>query len=232
MKPYTKIISAGVLLPVILFSGLSLAHGQSAEPQMVVTWKAYGSYVPPTYTDKALPNQESRLTASLMLLVNGKPVDLSRETVYWYLNNTLISSGVGNQSIIFSPFGKAPSYMDLEAELPSYNGATLTHDIQIPLVTPKAVIESPHPSGQSSENPIILQGIPYFFYVSDPGELSYAWSVNGQSPTTAENPQTLQVSLDPSTPSGSSLNVGLTITNPNDRTSAEDSTTVIYIKQL
>ncbi len=232
MKLYAKIVSVGAFLAVTLLSGAFLARAQSTEPQMVITWKAYGSYVPPTYADKALPNQESRLTASLMLLSNGKPVDLSYQTIYWYLNNTLISSGIGDQSIIFSPFGKAPAFLNLEAELPSYNGATLTHSIQIPLVNPKAVIEAPHPSGQSSENPVVLQGTPYFFYVSDPGELSYTWSVNGQNPSAAENPQTLQISLDPSTPSGSSLNIGLTIANPNDRTSAQDSTTVIYIKQL
>lgn len=225
-------ISITILLATLAaISFSSRTHAQSAEPQMVVTWKAYGSYIPARYTDKALPNQESQMTASLELLVNGRPVDLSYQTIYWYLNDTLISSGVGNQSVIFSPFGTAPSFLTLEAELPSYDGTTLVHDVQIPLVQPKAVIEAPHPSGQSSANPITLQGVPYFFYVSDPGELSYSWSVNDQTPAVAENPQMLQISLDSSTPSGSSLNIGLTITNSSDQTSAEDSTAIIYMKQ-
>lgn len=231
-------IAAKIFL--VVFSALALsalssgtsAHAQSITPQMVVTWQAYGSYIPPQYNDKALPNQKSRLTASVELLLDGKPVNLSGQTIYWYLNDTLIDTGVGDQYIVFSPFGTAPAFLTLEAELPSYNGALLTHQVQIPLVNPKAVIEAPHPSGQFSGNPTVLQGTPYFFYTSDPGSLSYAWSVNGQTSASAENPQTLQIDFDPSTPSGSSFAVSLTITNPNDSTNGNDSTNIVYVKQL
>jgi len=207
-------------------------NAQSAAPQMVVTWQAYGSYVPPEYGGKALPNQESELTASLEILLNGKLVDLSKQTIYWYLNNTLIGGGAGKQYIVFSPFGTAPAFLALKVELPSYNGNLLLHQIQIPLVNPKAVIDTPHPTGRFSGNPITLQGTPYFFYTSDPGTLSYAWSVNSQTSASAENPQTLQINLDPATPSGSSLGVSLTITDPNNSMSGNDSTNVIYVKQL
>jgi len=227
-------IFLSVLMVATFFVGLSgKTDAQSAgSPQMVVTWQAYGSYVPAKYADKALPNQSSRLTATLELIVNGKPVDLSGQTVYWYLNDNLTSSGAGKQYVVFSPFGTAPSFLTLEAELPSYNGNILTHDVQIPLVDPKAVIEAPHPSGQFSTNPITLQGIPYFFFTSDPGTLSYAWSVNGQTATAAENPQTLQINLGPTTPSGSSLLVALTINNSNNSMTGNDSTNVVYLKQL
>ena len=201
-------------------------------PQMVVTWQAYGSYVPPNYGGKALPNQESRITASLELLLNGKSVDLSGQTIYWYLNNTLIDSGVGDQYIVFSPFGTAPSLLALEAELPSYNGNLLTRQVQIPLVGPKAVIEAPHPQAQLSGNPIVVAGTPYFFYVSDPGALSYAWLVDGQTSASAENPQTLQINLDPTIQSGSSLNISLTITDPASLVNGNDSTNVTYVRQL
>ena len=63
------------ILPVIIFTAFifkTAVYAQSAAPQMVVTWQAYGSYVPPKYGDKALPNQESRLTATLELISNGK----------------------------------------------------------------------------------------------------------------------------------------------------------------
>ena len=222
-------ILAAAILTAAFFSG---ASAQSSAPQMVVTWRAYGSYVPPQYEDKALPNQESELTASLELLVNGKSVDLSRQTVYWYLNNTPIGSSAGEQYIVFPPFGTAPAFLTLKAELPNYNGNQLIHEIQIPLVSPKAVIASPHPTGQSSENPVILQGVPYFFYTSDPRTLSYTWSVNGQTSASAENPQTLQVNLDPATPSGTTLDISLSIKNPNDSMSSDDSTNVVYLKQL
>ena len=105
-----------VLLPVIIFAvvfGGTIAHAQSATPQMVVTWQAYGSYVPPAYGGKALPNQESRLTASLELLSNGKLVDLSGQTIYWYLDDTLIDSGVGHQYIVFSPLAQRRHFLRL-----------------------------------------------------------------------------------------------------------------------
>ena len=199
---------------------------------MVVTWQAYGSYIPPQYADKALPNQESKLTASLTLLVNGKLVDLSGQTIYWYLNDVLIASGIGKQYIVFSPFGTAPAYLTLKAELPSYNGNILIHEVQIPLISPKAIIEAPHPTGQFSGNPITLEATPYFFYTGNPGTLSYTWSVNGQTSAAAEDPQTLQLNIDPATPSGSSFDVLLTIIDPNSSMTGDDSTNVVYVKQL
>jgi len=221
-----------ILAIAVFAAAFSKTNAQSATPQMVVTWQAYGSYIPPKYSDKALPNQESELTASLELLSNGKPVDLSKQTIYWYLNDTLIGTGTGNQYVIFSAVGTPPAFLTLKAELPSYNGSLLIHEVNIPLVSPKAVVEAPHPSGQLSGNPITLQGTPYFFYVSDPGMLSYTWSVNNETSASTENPQTLNIDLDPSTPSGSSLGVSLIITDPNNSMSANDSTNVIYVKQL
>lgn len=208
------------------------ARAQSATPQMVITWQAYGSYIPAKYLDKALPNQESKLAASLEIISNGRPVDLSGQAIYWYLNDTLIGNGIGKQYIVFSPFGTAPAFLVLKAELPNYNGTSLIHQVQIPLVGPKTVIEAPHPTGQSSGNPIMLQGTPYFFYASDPSSLSYVWSVNGRIATTTEDPETLQMNLDPGTPSGISLNVSLVITNQSGTMSSNDSTNITYIKQL
>ncbi len=232
MKVRVKILLSVLAVALLAVTFSLKTNAQSATPQMIVTWQAYGSYVPPEYRGKALPNQESTLTASLELLSNGKSVDLSSQTIYWYLDNTLIGGGVGKQYIVFPPFGAAPAFLILKTELSSYNGGLLSHQVQIPLVDPKAVIEAPHPAGQFSENPITVGGTPYFFYVSDPGALSYAWSVNGQTSAAAENPQTLQINLDPSMPSGSSFNVSLAITNPNDSMSGNDSTNVIYVKQL
>jgi hypothetical protein len=232
MSVRAKICSLILAATVFTVVPLLRTVAQSSEPQMVITWRAYGSYIPPKYQDKALPNQESELTASLELLVNGKPVDLSRQTIYWYLNNTPIGNTLGEQYIVFSPFGTPPAFLTLKVELPNYNGNLLTHEIQIPLVSPKAVIESPHPTGQSSENPITLQGTPYFFYTSDPGTLSYVWSVNGQTSAASGNPQILQINLDPATPSGSSLDVSLSVNNPNDSMSSNDSTNIVYLKQL
>jgi len=229
----TKLLLSVLTMAILPELFLLNARAQSTPPQVVVTWQAYGSYIPPGYIGKALPNQRSEIVASLEVLSNGKPVDLSGQTIYWYQNETLIGGGTGKQRIIFYPFGSAPAFLTLEVQLPGYNNESLLiHDVQIPLISPKAVIEAPHPSGQLSGDPIVLQGTPYFFYTSNAGMLSYSWSVNGETSAAAENPETLQINLDPSTPSGSSLAVSLTITDTQNSMASNDSTNIVYVKQL
>ncbi len=225
-----KIITViGLLGVIVLFQ---TTHAQTAaQPQFWITWTAHESYVPPGYVGKALPNQASRITASLALIsASGQQLNLNNQTIYWYLNDTLIGGGTGVQTISFTPFGGAPNFMTLKVELLSYNGNLLLHSIQIPLIQPKAVIEAQHVNGQFSTNLLTLVGTPYYFNVSDPSALSYQWSVNGQAPATAENPQILQINLDSGTPSGLSFAVALTITNPADSMSAADSTNLTYVK--
>jgi hypothetical protein len=120
--------------------------------------------------------------------------------------------------------------MTLKVELPNYNGNLLLHAIQIPLMQPKAVIEAQHVNGQFSANPLTLAGTPYYFNIASPSALSYQWSVNGQSPATAENPQTLQISIDAAAPSGSAFAVSLNIANPANSMSAADSANLTYVK--
>lgn len=230
-KSITTIIGFVAFLSAVTASQNTLA--QQSQPQFMMTWTAHGSYVPPGYPGKALPNQESRITASLALVsAGGQQLNLANKTIYWYLNDTLIGGGAGVQNISFMPFGGAPNFMTLKVELPNYNGSLLLHAIQIPLMQPKAVIETQHVNGQFSANPLTLVGTPYYFNATDPSSLSYQWSVNGQSPATAENPQTLQVNLDPGTQSGSAFAISLNITNPNDSISAADSTNLTYVGQV
>jgi hypothetical protein len=209
------------------------ARAQTADqPQMLITWAAQGSYVPPEYPDKALPNTTSKITASLELVSGGGVVNLSDQTIYWYENDTKIGGGQGVGSILFSPFGGAPSFVFLKAEIPSYNGNVLMHVVQIPIVQPKAVIETNHPESRFRTNPLNLRGTPYFFNVSDPSSLSYVWSVNGMSPTAAIDPQVLELSVSPGTPSGSTFAATLSVADPKMQMGATDSTNLTYAPQL
>ena len=218
---------------VTFFSLVSGASAQSVgQSQLFITWQAHGSYVPPGYPGKALPNQLSQITASLALISGGKTISLADQTIYWYMNDTLISNTQGAQSISFSPFGGAPNFITLEAELPNYNGGLLIHTVQIPIIQPRAVIEIQHPEAQFSNHSITLQATPYFFNVPSPSSLSFAWSVNGTSPATAENPETLQLSISPETQPGASFAVSLKITSALDGMVADDSTNLVYAKQL
>ena len=73
------------------------AQGEPA-PEFLMTWRA-DSYVPAYYTGKALPAPGSNIIASFELIQNGAPLDISNETVYWYMNRKPIREGLGLKTI-------------------------------------------------------------------------------------------------------------------------------------
>ena len=228
LKKYALMLA---LVGIAIFASFhTTAHAQTpAQPQLLITWQAGESYVPPGYHDKALPNTTSRITASAALISAQGSLDLSNQTIYWYQNDTLIGNG---PTVTFEPFGGAPNFITLKAQIPSYNGNILVNAIQIPVVQPKAVIEANHPTAQFNNSSLALQGTPYFFNVADASSLAYAWSVNGASPSAAIDPQTLDLSVNPNTAAGSSFATTLSITDPQRRMSASDEVNLAYLKQL
>ncbi len=198
----------------------NIAHAQSASPQFIITWKVARSYVPSSYPDKVMPTYGSVITASVVLLSQGKPVNLNGQTIYWYLNNILIGGGPGVQAVSFLPLDEPPTINTLEVDIPNYNGQYLIHTVPIQTTQPVAVVNAPYAGGEASANPITVTALPYFFNTASPANLSYSWSVNGQAGTSAENPQTAEITLPAGTPSGTALNVTLTVKNPQDSTAA------------
>jgi hypothetical protein len=225
------LISGGTLLLVT-----PAAHAQttaSASPTFLITWKTTGSYIPSFYIGKGLPTYGSKITASLELISpQGKILDLSQQTIYWYVDDTLVGGGAGAQQATFPPIGDAPNTANLRVTIPNYNGVYLVHAINIPMVLPEAVIYAPYPNGQFTQNPLTVQAIPYFFNIADPSGLSYTWSVNGQAGSNAENPETAQITLPQGTQSGTGVSASLSVENPNDSTVATASASLTYESQL
>jgi len=224
----TTLTGLGIVAGLLVSLGAS--HAFAATPQVLITWKTSGSYVPPGYLGKALPTYNSEITASLEIISNGKLVDLSGQTIYWYLNNTdtLIGGGVGAQSITFPPLGTPPNVTTLEVELPYYPGGFLIHTVSIPMVQPQTVINAPYPNGRFSSNPVTVSALPYFFNIASPSDLSYAWSVNGQAGSNTENPNIAQITLPQGTAAGTSFGISLTVDNHNDSTQATASKNLTY----
>ena len=85
----------------LLAGGASFVHAQSANngPQFLITWRATNSEVPSFYTGKIMPSYDSQIIAELALVSNGKVQDLSDQTIYWYLNDTLVGSGPTVESL-------------------------------------------------------------------------------------------------------------------------------------
>jgi hypothetical protein len=227
------LVLAGSLSLGFFLAATPLAYAQTASnPQFFVTWKAVGSYIPPSYIGKALPSYGSRITASVELVSQEKLLDLQNETIYWYLNDVLIGGGVGIQSVTFPPFGGPPNALALKVELPNYAGGYLTHTVDIPYVNPQVVLYAPFPNAQFSSNPITVEAVPYFFNVSSTGNLSYTWAVNGQTGGGAENPEEAQITLPAGTPSGTSIAVSVTVENPIGSTAATADENLVYENQL
>jgi hypothetical protein len=228
-----RLIIAGFLFLGFFLVATPLTHAQTTtNPKFLVTWKAAGSYVPPSYIGKALPSYASKITASLELVSQGKILNLQAETIYWYLDGVLIGGGEGIQNISFPSVGTPPDILNLKVELPNYASGYLTHSINIPLVKPLAVLYTPFPSSKFSTNPLTVQVIPYFFNVSSPSSLSYTWAVNGQKGGGAENPESAQVTLPSGTPSGTNIDVSVTVENPTGSTVATADENLVYESRL
>jgi hypothetical protein len=238
MPSRTLFKKAVPLVIIIAAFGITLSirpvHAQTAGgPQFLITWKTTGSYIPSFYKGKALPTYGSKITADVELVSpTGKVLDLSGQTIYWYLDDNLVGGGTGVQQVTFSPVGEAPSISDLRVTLPSYNGNYLVQSVQIPMVLPEAVLYAPYPNGQFSQNPLAVKAIPFFFNTPSASALSYTWGVNGQSGSNTENPQDAQITLPTGTQSGTALNVTLSIQNANDSTVGTANETLTYQSQL
>jgi hypothetical protein len=230
----SALVAGAIAVSSIFLFSFKPANAQSASsPQFFLTWSTSGSYIPSSYQGKALPTYGSKITAEFDLVSpQGKPLDLSQQTIYWYLNDNLVGGGVGVQKVTFSPVGEAPSNQDLRVTIPSYNGNYLVHEVRIPMVLPVAVILAPYPNGQFSQNPLTLSAIPYFFNAPNASALSYAWSVNGQTASGAENPQSAVVTLPAGTPSGTPVDLSLSIENSNDSTIGTASENLTYESKL
>jgi len=228
----------GIWFGFFLFSAIFLlsiagAHAQTASsPQFLVTWKASNSYIPSFYQGKALPIPGSKITASLELVSNGKLVDLSSQNIYWYEDEVLVGGGAGVQQVTFSPFGTPPSSLILGVQLPQYSGGYLSRTINIPFVNPVAIIDAPYPNREFSTNLLAVQAIPFFFYATSSDDLSYSWSVNGQTGANAENPQIAEVTLPSGTPGGTNIDVSLSIGTPSGSTVATADQNLTFQNKL
>lgn len=204
-----------------LFINVSFVSAQTAAPQFLVTWNAQ-SYVPPNYQGKTFPTNGSPVIVSFELVSQGKAIDLSGQTINWYLDGDFFSGGIGIQSINFNAVAPAGTEHSVNIQLPDYQGEFLTKTINIPVLQSQAVIEAPFPGKIFSASNLQLIARPYFFNIGDPSTLIFSWEVNGANPTNADQPDTLNLNLKPNLPSDFFLNIDLSIKNPNDENEQAD----------
>lgn len=216
----------GIVMFVLVLLVPSSFAQVTPEPQFLVTWKAQ-SYTPASYEGKALPTSGSLVTVSFELIDKGKIIDLSKQTVYWYIDDLLLRSGQGIQRAAFNITLPTSGSQEITIQLPDYNGQVLNKIIKIPVVRPKAVIQAPYPDFLFSSLAVQLKALPFFFNIQKTTDLLFGWNVNGDTPSNAESPDTLLINLRSLPSSDFGLNIGLNVQNSNNSFESADSSLIL-----
>lgn len=207
-----KSLSLLVGIAALTVLTVGIAAKAQTEPFILITFKGL-DYAPSNYQGKVLPIQNSPAVASVALIQNGKFIDVSNMQINWLIDNQPYRSGIGLSTIIFQEpdLSNRFSSTNIEVEFPNYPGGFILNSISFTPGSPQAIIENPYPNNQFSGQNVSLKLIPYFFNIRNIQDLNISWSINGQSPTNLDNPEILDVRLPSSPPSGSALNVSLSV---------------------
>ncbi|RJQ28726.1 hypothetical protein C4571_03070 [Candidatus Parcubacteria bacterium] len=203
-------MATAVLALTLVFS---LGFAQEA-PLLLISWRAL-TYVPPGFSGKALPIENSVVEAAVELVDRGSPINTAGYPIYWYLNGKYLEGGRGLRSVKF-PVPRFGDRFDLRAEISGYKGASPTKTVRVPVVRPEAVISTPLSGNNFSSLSTEFRALPYFFNVTKLSDLVFRWRVNDEAVASTENPDGLTVNLDPTTPPGFKTRIELSIQNPRN----------------
>ncbi len=185
------IVRGGLVALALIFFAQPVA-GQSSI-QAFVTWKA-DSFVPADAAIKAIPTKGSQISAGVEALEAGRPIDLSKTEIRWYVNDRFLKSGIGMATITF-PAEQLASRYDLRAVLKQVRGADISKTVQIPMTSPIVVIDGPY-AYKIAPAELRLTARPYFFGVKTIDNFLVTWKVNGGTlPVVSDNPLVANLSL-------------------------------------
>lgn len=205
------------LFAALISPGYSLGQ-TTQQPQILLTWQAL-SYAPANYQGKVLPGPGSIITASVEIIDQGKIADLSKNIIYWYLDGSLVGSGVGKKTVNVRAPNRALQETEIMVQIPGYKRGLLFKRIALLVASPLAVIEAPYAGRSFGSRSIAVKGVPYFFNVTDLSTLVFSWTVNGEpapQATSTEGKTELVININPDARIGSTLNIGLTIQDPKE----------------
>lgn len=175
-----KVLALTIFILFALF-GAPFVRAQENAPQIIISWKANGSYAPPFFQGKILPTKNSSVSARLLVLENGQIANLAQTEVRWFLNNRLIGSSLGLTEIelFFSQLsGRSNS---LSVTLRQYRGQDFNKSITLPIHPPKILIDESDLISIENKSAVRLRAYPFFFSVLDPTEILFKWRINRES---------------------------------------------------
>ncbi len=212
---------------LLLFLAANITHGEE-EPHLVITWQAK-SYAPLGYEGKILPTEKSLVNASVALIERGAPVNISNETVYWYLNEKFLAGGQGIRSVQFRTPELGGGSIKLRVHLPGYKGKLIINTIEIPVTFPQLAIDAPF-FNKTVGTKFTVRARPFFFNVERVSQLKYSWRVNGAPPKSSENPESLDVSVNADAPPGSQIEIRSVVSNPKADLESAAKSIILYFR--
>jgi hypothetical protein len=231
-KMYSKFLKT-IIIFVLFLSIKNIAFMQTSSNEIIISWEAQ-NFVPNEFNGKKLATPGSNILIGFEFIKNNQIVDLSKNKVYWYINNELINNTVGIKQIkIIAPNQRGGS-IDVRVELPEYN---VLKTIEIPIVNPKIVINAPFPKKEVYEKNFEVNLLPYFFnlpqnYLEEDTTMFFGvnWQINDKPAVPAkEDPFKLKISVE--SDKEININIKASIQNLlNTLESADKEVNLVFIK--
>ncbi len=147
----------------------------TTEPTATITWQA-NTYAPTWYAGKALPTKGSKINLALMLIDGGKVIDISSKKISWFVNDNLISSGVGATTATFLTDTAIDKNYSVRALIQGYNLKNVEGAVGIRTTNPKISLRQ-----AKNDTTYIFEAIPFFFNAQILSELNIRWAQNGET---------------------------------------------------
>lgn len=161
-----------LILSFVLISTPVFAQ-TTTEPTAIITWQT-NTYIPAWYGGKALPTKGSKIDLAVMLIDSGKVIDVSSKKINWYVNEALISSGVGATSATFLTDATLDKNYSIRASIQGYNLKNIEGKTGIRTTAPKLTLRQ-----SLLDTTHVIQAIPFFFNTQTLAGLTLNWILNG-----------------------------------------------------
>ena len=212
-----RLVPVLAILAVVAGGSVALAQKQpiSTAPgnsDLILSWRSNG-FAPAGYEGRVAAAGGGTVLLTAEALIDGRPTSLSQYDVRWYVNDELFTSGPGLQAVTVPVPQYHQDSMDVRVEIFGASFTANEGSISVPLTDPVAVIEArTGRSLRSGKN--IFEAAAYSYNVSNPDDLLYNWTVNGENPQGSQEPRSLVVSIEgsPSKP----IDLELVVEHPDN----------------
>ena len=201
-------------IALLILVGITASAGTArAATEFLVSWRA-NTFVDAGYAGKILPTHGSRVSLAFELLENGKPADISKNEVKWFIDGNKFDSGIGKRmSVLNLPTLSSNESANIKILVRQYRGADIEKFFTVPVASPEAVIDSRYPqniitSGLNNFTPLF-----YFWNTNKASNLLVSWTSGDADSQQLNGDNILQLSI-PDGAKNTQLRLAMTAKNP------------------